>query len=374
MWPVSSQWDSGWRAGGVVTVVAEVWSGGSRQTLPDGSTSLRVTGGTLTIDESSKVRRSLSLTVANTDLDPVGDASLLTPFGTDIKLWVGITYTDGSTELAPCGVFRLTAPARPSVFQPLTLAASDYAAVMQRARFLAPWVTNAGTLVTAEIAAMAQSAVPGQVVVDLTGSRAVTSAATWDRDRWDAMTALAQSIGAECFFDPQGQLIIRAVPSTVMSTVWTCDAGTSTAVMTDVATGLSSDSVYNAVVATSTPPNGSPVTAVAYQTTGKLAWSNVKLPRFWATPLPMSYDGLCTAASSILAKSVAYSRAISPSAVWNPALDVGDPIRVVLPSGSSENRRVSRIVLPLSPEGGPMQLDTRVAADVALTAYASGLS
>ncbi len=374
MWPVSAQWDPGWRAGGVVSVTAEVWVNGARQTLSDGATSLTVTGGSLTVDESSKVRRTLSLTIANTDLDPVRDSSLLAPFGTDLRMYMSLGYTDGSTERVPLGVFRLTAPARPSVFQPLTLAASDYAYVMQRARFVTPWATAAGTLVTAEIAAMATNAVPGLSVVDMTGSRATTGAATWERERWDAMTSLAQSIGAEVFFDVQGQLVIRPVPTSATTSAWTCDAGTSTAVMTDVSVGMSSETTYNAVVATSTPQGGTPTTAIAYQTSGPLAWGVVKYPRFWATPLPMSYDGLAAAASSILARSVAFSRDISPSAVWNPALEAGDPVTVTLPSGQSDIRRISRIVLPLSPDGGPMQLSTRVTADVGLTPYLSGLS
>lgn len=372
MWPVSPQWDAAWRAGGTVVVRAEVWRDGALQTLPDGSSSLLVLGGTVTVDEASKVRRTLSMTVANTDLDPVAASDLLSPFTTDLRVWVGITLSDGSVESAPVGVFRLTSVTRSSVRQALALAGSDYSWVVAQGRFLTPWVTTAGGLVSSEIAAIAQSAVPGLPMLDLTGSRALTSAATWDREPWDAVTQLAQSLGAEPFLAQSGlQLVLRPVPRVSGSPVWSCDAGSPTANLTDVSVGLSSDGVFNAVVAASSGP-GAPVSAIAYQTTGPLAWSRVHRPRFYSSPMLTTVEQCQSAASAILARSVAFSRQIAPSAVPNPALDVGDLITVVLPSGAQEQRVVTRITIPLGP--GEMALETRVAADVSVAAYASGLS
>ena len=372
MWPTSPLWDAAWRAGGQMVVRAEVWRAGAVQTLPDGSTSLRVLGGSVTIDEGSKVRRTLSLQVANTDLDPVQASDLLSPFTTDLRVWVGITLTDGTVESAPVGVFRLTSVARSSVREALTLSGSDYSAVIARSRFLAPWVTAAGGLVTSEIAAIAQSVVPGLPVLDLTGSRALTTAATWDREPWDAVTQLAQSIAAEPFLSPSGlQLVIRPVPKVSGTSVWLCDAGSSTANLVDVAVGLSSEGVYNAVVASSSG-SGPLVSAIAYQSSGPLAWSKIRAPRFYASPMLTTVDQCEAAAAGILARSVAYARQIAPQAVPNPALDVGDLVDVVLPSGAKEQRVITKIGLPLAP--AVMSLDTRVAADVALAAYASGLT
>lgn len=373
MWPTSPSWDAAWRDGGQVFVRAEVWRGGALQTLPDGSTSLRVSGGAVAVDEGSKTRRKLSLSVANTDLDPVSATDLLAPFGTDLKVFMGIGYTDGTVEYAPVGVFRLTTPARPSLFAPLSLTADDYSSVLAGDRFLAPWVTSPGTLVTAEIRAMALASVPSLTVLDFTGSRAVTSAVTWERDRWDAMIQLAQSIGAEVFFDPTGALVIRPVPQLVGTPVWSCDAGSAAANLLDVAVGMSSEGVYNAVVATSTPPGRAPLAAVVYQRSGPMAWSSTfRRPRFWATQMPMTLDGLYATGAAILAKSVTAARQLDPSSVPNPALDAGDPIAVQLPSGWSENRFLSRFTLPLEP--GAMPLTTRVPIDAAFAALAAGLS
>lgn len=373
MWPVSSQWDPAWRDGGQLAVRAEVWKSGARQTLPDGSTSLRVSGGTVTVDETSKVRRTLTLTVANTDVDPVSAGDLLAPFGTDLRPYAGIVYTDGSIEYAPLGVFRLTEPARPGLLQPLTLTGSDYARVMTDARFLTPWVTSPGVLITTEIRAMALDAVPGLTVLDYTGSRATTTSATWEKDRWEAMLALAQAIGAELYFDATGALVIRPMPITPGASVWSCDAGSPSANLLDVAVGLSGSGVYNAVVATSAPAGQSPVTAIAYQQSGPLAWSTGwRRPRFWSTQLPMTVDQLNATATALLARSVAVSRQMDPTSLPNYALEAGDPITVRLPTGTSEVRFASRFTLPLEP--GVMPLTTRVAADVGLASWVGGLS
>lgn len=373
MWAVSDRWDAVWRAGGSVVTVAEVWRAGARQTLPDGSTSLQLTGGTVTVDESSKVRRTLTATVGNVDLDPVSAADLLSPFGTDVKVWSGITYADGTTELVPVGVFRITTPGRSGVLADLAVTGADYSKVLADARFLRPWVTPAGSLITDEVRRLALDAAPSLTFLNLSGSRARTAAVTFDKDRWDAVTSLAQSIGCEPYFDPNGTLVVRPVPTVTTTPVWACTSQAADANMVDVATGLSSDTVYNAVVATGATSGQAPVAAVAYQLSGPLAWSaTFKRPRFYASPVLTTVQQCQSAAAAILTRSVAYSRTLSPQAVPNPALDVGDSITVTLPTGRTDVRVVTSIRLPLAP--GPMALTTRVAADAGLTPFVGGLS
>ena len=373
MWPTSDQWDKAWRSGGTVVTRVEVWRAGVRQTLPDGSTSLLVNGGTVSVDESSKVRRTLTLTVGNVDLDPISAADLLSPFGTDLHVWAGITFTDGTTEVAPVGVFRIAAPGRSGVLSELAITASDYSKVLADARFLSPWVTPSGSLVTDEIHRMATDAVPSVTFLNLSGSRARTSVLTFDKDRWDAITSLAQSIGCEPYFDPTGTLVVRAVPTVTTAPVWACTSNAADANMIDVATGLSGDTVYNAVIATGSASGAPPVAAIAYQRSGPLAWSaTFRRPRFYASPVLTTVQQCQSAATAILTRSVAYSRTLSPQSVPNPALDVGDSITVTLPSGLSDIRVVTSLRIPLAP--GVMPLTTRVAVDAGLTPYVSGLS
>ncbi len=367
MWDVSARWDSAVRVAHEVVVVAEIWRDGVRQTLPDGSTSLSVTGGSVTVDESSNVRRSCSVTLSNVELSPVLATDLLSPFGTDIRIYQGVRYTQGDTELVPVIHARIGNAGQTNYLAPVSITADDYSKVMQDARFLAPWTTPAGNLVTTEIRNMVLDAAPLTTVIDLTGSTAKTSAASWDRDRWNAILKLSDSIGADTYFDPLGRLIIRPTPlvTAASAAVWTVDAGSSTAVMTDVATALSSDRVYNAVVASSSQP-GVVASALAYQQSGAFAYSKFKRPRFYSSPF-LSTIGQCqSAAAAILARGVAFARQISPTAAPNPALEVGDVITVVMPANTAgvvitEKRIVSKVRIPLGP--GPMSLETRVGID-----------
>jgi hypothetical protein len=91
----------------------------------------------------------------------------------------------------------------------------------------------------------------------------------------------------------------------------------------------------------------------------------------------VTVDGCQSAATAILARSVQFSRQISPVAVPNPALEGGDMAQVVLMPDSSgvvasEVRALSKIVLPLQP--GSMSLDTRVGVDVLTTSDVGSLA
>jgi hypothetical protein len=148
--------------------------------------------------------------------------------------------------------------------------------------------------------------------------------------------------------------------------------------MTDVATGFSTERLYNAVAAQSSAANVT-VSAVAFLDTGPFAWSSTfQRPRFYSSPLLTTFDQCYKAALSILARSVAFSRQVSPQAIPNPALDVGDIVTVTLPADYngrvlSEKRVLSRITFPLDP-AGEMALDTRVEIDASVTADVGSLS
>jgi hypothetical protein len=115
------------------------------------------------------------------------------------------------------------------------------------------------------------------------------------------------------------------------------------------------------------------VSAAAYQQSGPFAWGQpLKRRRFYSSPLLTSVEQCLSAAQSILAKSVVYSRQLDPTSAPNPALDVGDPIFVVPPDGTSETRILSRFTLSL--KGGDMPMTTRVGLDVATTSDVGSLT
>lgn len=337
-------------------------------------TNLPLTGGAIAIREDSKVRRTLHLPIGFVDLTTTETYDLLTPFGGEIAVRAGLRLGVGYTEMVPVGRFVIEDAGQDSHYGDPTVTAGDRSVLIQADRFLTPHNTNGERTVSGEIKYLLQQSIPGLEVFDLTTSQARTPVATWDRERWDCCEALAASIGAEVYFDPEGRAIIRPVPeaNTVLDPSWTVK-GEEGGVLSDYSTGLSRDQVYNAVVVTgdTSDPGVPPVTAIVYQQSGPLRWAGPfgRVPRFYSTPVVRTYDGAVSAGRKVLARSVAYSRRLLVDVVPNAALDTGDQLDVKLPDGSLERRVLREAILPLGLDK-TMRVGTRVGIDAADTADA----
>lgn len=352
MYPTSARWDAAIRTSHEVVSRVEVWRGG----IFTGST-LAILGGEVGLDESSNVRRTLRITSADVDLMPDDLGALLSPVDTDLKVFSGVRYTEGDTELVPMGVFRLETPSRGSLASGLDIDGADYASVLQRARFLAPWNTAKGALVTAQIAAMVTEVLPWVEVVDLTGSRAASPGAVYEVERWDAIEELSKSIGAEAAFDPDGRLVIRPTPTVSTVAAWSVDSMTESSVLLDAGVSLSTANVYNGVVATSSDSEAPPVSATVVQSTGPLRWrSGFMQPRFYSSPLLKTTADCVNAATSILVRSLAYAQTLSPVSAPNPALDVGDTLAITLPGKDPVLRVLTRASISLGLSGMPLEV------------------
>ena len=360
MWPTSTQWDEALKVSHSLTTYAEVWRRGVYT-----GTRLALLDGTVRGDEGSKVRRTLSASTDRVDLAPADADDFLTPVDTDLKVYSGFAYTDGSTEVVPVGVFRLESPGRASRFDALSLSGADYASVLQRARFLKPYNVAKNLHVVDVIETLAHEVLPWVDVLDLTGSNTKTTALVFDRERWDAMENLATSIGAEVAFNPEGNLVIRDVPTVADPVVFDIDTDVRTSILLDASVGLDLTGVYNAVVASSSDTDVPPVTYTLKQASGPLRWrTGFEYPRFYSSPLLKTKTQCYTAAKGILARSLAYTQTLDPTIVPNPALDIGDVITVGLPGEEHVTRVVTTFDLPLGP--GAMNVAVRVSADVEL--------
>lgn len=357
MFPVSERFASAIRTSHEVVTVAEVWRSGAFT-----GRTLSILDGSVTLDESSKVRRALSLSSSDVDLMPDDLAATLTPVDTDLRVFSGVRFTEGDTELVPVGVFRIETPSRQSLTSALSIDGADYSSVLAAARFVTPWNTAKGALITAQIAAMVTDVLPWVEVVDLTGSAAKSTGAVWERDRWDAVEDLAASIGAEAAFDAEGRLVIRPTPVVADAPVWEVDSMTETSVLLDAGVALSTSGVYNAVVASSSDADVPPVSATVYATDGPLAYRpGFKRPRFFASPTLKSYKQCVEAASGILVRSLAYSQQLTPQVAPNPAIDVGDTVSVQLPGRAPVLRAITRATIPLGMAAMPLEVRASVA-------------
>jgi Domain of unknown function (DUF5047) len=332
----------------------EVWLAGS-QILDD----LPYLSGEVTLNGPGGVRGTLALTVAPDEGTATWD--LLSPIGTELVPYRGVRFIDGTSEWVPLGVFGIDSQRMGyGADGTLSLTAPDRWARVQRARFLAPATTTGGAVT--EAIRLATDAV-SVACTNTATSAASTNAQIWDRDRDAAVVALMTSASAEIFFDRAGLLVARNVPRLTSVPVWTVDAGMS-GVLVGADRSRDRARTYSAVVAIGTATDGTTPLApqIAYDDdpdspTYYLGPFGL-VPYFYASPLLTTTAQALAAAKTILAKVTGMAAQLSIENAVNPALDPGDTIAAVLPSGTVEAHLIDTVTIPLD-VGTSQKITTR---------------
>lgn len=375
MQPVSAAWESAVRGFSQVTASCEVWRDGVLQET------LTLVGGRVRGDESSAVRRALTCTLADlrigaAELTPTDADDLLAPTGTELRVFAGYVYPSGGTELVPVITAPVSKVARQAWLSGLEVTAPDRSRRVSRARFLAPRTIVAGTLVTQAIRTLLTEVDSSWQVYDLTGSRATTVTVPLERgqDRWETIRTLAASIGAEVHVDPAGRFIIRIVPSGGTA-VWTLDT-TGLASMLDVGQEVDSEQLYNTVVAYNSEVGGDPVTGYAYIATGRLSVASYgSVPYFFASPVGIkTADQAMSAALARLPQVSRINRVITPRLAPNRALDVGDPVSLVLPDEAPVTMNLAACEFSLGPDSQGMPVSLRDPSQVSSSTTMVGVA
>jgi Domain of unknown function (DUF5047) len=323
---------------------------------PYGTREIPVGGGSVTSDAGNQVRRTATL---ETDLSlwPVDPRSILAPLGTEIQLDYGIVLPGGATEWVPLirGLVDKVNRERPyprSGVMPLQL--SDRALRVAEDRLTSPAQTVAGALVTVEIRRLIQETLGTSVAVtDLTGSTQVAPLLEIERERWaDGVEKLADSIGAECFFDPQGSGVIRPQPTLSDPAVWTVDSGPQGLL---VARGdeLAREPTYSGVVARGERTDGTaPVQAIVWDTDPNSPTYYLgpfgRKPLFYSSPLLTTVAQCQTAGAALLARAKGKQAAPAISTIVNPALEAGDVV-LLQDDGRRQLLILDKVTVPLSP-------------------------
>src|SRR5574337_1460611 len=122
---------------------------------PTGETfRLDAIGGKVDVDKTADIRRRCTVDCVDRDgtLTPKSTQSVLTPYGTELRLYQGVYYTSGvkagSTEVVPLGVFRLSqASVKDSVggSPSISLEAYDLSRTVQRDKFTDTYTVATGT-------------------------------------------------------------------------------------------------------------------------------------------------------------------------------------------------------------------------------------
>ena len=321
---------------------------------------LPITGGQVSVASGTGVRRTLDVSIADRNMWNVLDV-----MGVELRAYRGIRYPSGDTELVPLGVFSLD-------IQQMSVdpsggidvrSAPDRWAKVQRAQFEQPTASIPTAQIRAEIARLVTDAVPGVTVTTTATSTATVGPMVWDQDRAAAASDLATSIGAEAFFDVNGDLVIADAPLLGQAPVWTVDASPSGVL-------LSGDRIrdrsrtYNVVVAYPSSLSGAtPYAPVIVEDNDPSSRTYVggpfgRVPYRYTTPAMTTSGQALIAAKALLNRVKAVNAQLDVTAVVHPGLDRGDVINVLTPDGTNELHLVDSLTIPLD-VGGTQQITTR---------------
>lgn len=332
------------------------------------TTTLEVIDGAVTDDSGSAIRRSLSLTVPNTQAN--WDA-LAAPGG-EITVTKSTRYIDRMTETVPLGVFVVDQDA--IGYAPgdtITLTCPDRWLLVQRNRFGAGLTRSAvpGNAVWVEIQRLTEGAwpnaafpFPGWASYD-TSVTAKVGPLIYTEDREKAVRAdLAAAHSLEVFFDPTGKCVLRKVPilTTNSVPVWTVDAGEG-GVQISASRTRDLSAVRNAWVVSSSASdlhlapvevdNTNPADPLSIY--GPLGF----VRGYFDSPVLRTSAALTAAGKTLLRKSLGIAQQISLEASPNDALASEDVIRVVLPQidrttiRPTELHMIDSVTIPLTPAG-----------------------
>ncbi|MFE5159147.1 DUF5047 domain-containing protein [Streptomyces sp. NPDC056697] len=318
-----------------------------------------ITDGSVTVDRGSKVRRNLSLTIADLSLIPWDATDPLAVYGQQLVVSRGIQFPDVA-EMVPLGTFRINEPSADVHTGPITLTGTSSEAIIQEDAFMAPATTRGYSTCVDAITYLIRQTLPSAAIVNLTaGARNPTCPiVVWDAgaDRWDAVVQIATAMQAEIYVDAINRFVIADVPDPLTSpVVWDVADGEG-GTLVSAARTMSRNNVYNAVVVSSenTASNATPVSAVATDNdpNSPTRWGGPfgRKPLAITTALATTQAGCQSIANYKLADLIAPNVQTSASSLPNPALEAGDCIRISA-AGRKELSIVQSFTVPLTPEG-----------------------
>ncbi|GAA2566400.1 hypothetical protein GCM10010435_44500 [Winogradskya consettensis] len=355
MYPVTSIFGPALRASHTVVVRVDAYYAGTLllQDLP-------ITGGTVTVNSGTGVRRTLDVTIADESLWPQLDV-----IGIELRPYRGVRYPSGAAELVPLGVFCVDSTSmrvRPgSGIQ--VRAAPDRWARVQRAQFETPQASVRGNMIRQEIIRLVTAAVPGITVTDTTTATTLVTPLVWDRDRAGTAADLATAIAAEVYFDVDGGLVLEPAPLLSQVPVWTVDASAN-GILLDGDIARDRSRTYNVVVASMGAVDGrtpfAPQIAADTDPTSR-TWVDGpfgRVPYYYSSPNLHTTAQALAAAKALLAKVKAINAQLSVESVVHPGLDRGDVMTVLTPAGILERHLIDSLTVPLE-VGGVQRITAR---------------
>lgn len=324
---------------------------------------LSATGGGVTEDATAEVRRRCSVTVVDATgaLTPRGVEDLLTPYGTELRPYRGVRYADGTTEVMPLGVFRISqVNVDDSVggSPDIKIEGFDRSRTVGRDKFIEPYTVPQGTNIVEAIKTILARTFPALEYDAISTEMTTTAPIIYDTNTtpWAAVTSLGVSIGCEVYFDATGRVVIAppadidALPSPSFSYVEGKGC-----TMTNLASKFTDEPGFNGIVLTgeSVGDEAPPVRAVVWDDEPTSPTYHLgpygEVPDFKTDANVKTQDEAENAARSLLQGILGFSEQLSIVAWPNPAVSAGDVVQVERErSGATGLYAVDVITTPLS--------------------------
>lgn len=303
---------------------------------------LPATGGEITVDRTAEIRRALRGTCIDPTglLVPVSQASVLTPYGTLLKPYRGVKYTDGTIEVLPLGVFRLskatvndTTGGSPDI----QLEAYDLSRTVQRDKFTSPYVIDTGTNLVDAIQSILERTFPDLNYDAISTTRVTTAPKLYDvgADPWSAASDLATSLGCELYFNVEGWIVIAppvdidALPSPDFTYIEGQQC-----TMTSLSRVFTDEPGFNGIVLTGESPGDElpAVRAVSWDEEPTSATYHLgpygEVPQFITDQTIKTQDDAQATSDQLLRNLLGFSSGLTVTGIVNPSYEAGHVVQV----------------------------------------------
>jgi hypothetical protein len=379
MYPASAAFRAAILQSHTVKTVAEVWTATGTKVV-----TLEIDSGAVNVDSTSAIRRTCSVilkTVRGASIIPTTVYDPLQPYGNELKLFRGVQYADGTTELTPLGVFVMRKVSFDDKSAELTLSVDgdDRSIKITRNKWTQPYTATAGSLTTALQAMILDRypdatfdfpTIPTQILQQVFGQ-------DFNNDPWKDAVTMAELAGYDLFFSPTGVVTLQQFPLIDAVTVDISYQENDSNVVLEVKRDDDVSQTYNGIIYVS---EGSQINVP-----GRVeVWDNdVNSPTyrygsFGQSPKTVSQsliqdtDTMLLAATALLGKALGLLQGVSWIQIPNPALDVFDCV-YLSNTGTNINRVliVDKINIPLQ-ETSTMQVTARTVRTVTSGAVTQG--
>jgi hypothetical protein len=328
--------------------------------------SVPVASGQLTGDRSLAVPEEVRLTVPTSvdgfRWDPLREDDPLAPYGSRLRVAVGVQLANRKYEWLRRGEFLVTDVVRDG--DSVNVTAPSILQLVAEARLVTPLQPKSGDTLKRLARRLVEPGLPVKFDDALVDRAVPVSSLQWDDDRLGALQELAAAWPARLRMHRDGYLLFE--PDTDPDPTDYVADSQGAIDRTTAATGR--DGGVNCVVARGTAADGTQVQGVAYDTVSasptryRGPFSPYPVPQFFDSPLLTTVAQCQAAATTIMRKRRrAVARAITQDMTPAPMLELGDVIRTFDDRlGGPAQLSIETMVLPLTAGDGAMTLGLAV--------------